>query len=160
VISIIHELRATSSKLAKASILKKHSANGYWLVYLKSVYSPFVLYGKSGDKNNNQDDLDNLKLCRSINAGVSALSINKAYPGLIPTASKINKAYNYGKKPKPLTFPLYAAIKYDGNYVNIIVNDEGPKFFTSGGHEYTHENHCMDLRPGYVYMAERIHGIG
>lgn len=159
IFDIIQALRLNNSKLYKKEILRENYDFQPWLDYLVEVYNPFILYGKTGYKNGDQDDLENLKLCRSINAGVTAVTINKIYKNLIPTASKMNKAYDFGKKPKALDFPLWAAIKYDGNYVNIAVNDEGTKFFTSGGHEYTHDIE-LDLSPGFVYMAERIAGEG
>ncbi len=159
-LSIINELRGTSSKLLKEVILRRHADNIEWKEYLLSVYNPFVTYGVTGDKNESQDDLENLKLCRSLNAGVTAVTINKVYPGLIPTASKMMKAYDYGKKPKPLNFPMYAGIKYDGNYVNIVVTPEDTRFYTSGGHEYSHWEVYLGLPAGFVYMAERIKGEG
>lgn len=157
-IDIIHELRTTNSKLAKERILQKHKENEAWKAYLLEVYNPFIVYGQSGNKNELQSDLENLKLCRSINAGITAVTINKVYGNLIPTASRSMKAYDYGKKAKTLPFPMYGSIKYDGNYVNIISNN-GLTFYTSGGHEYSH-NIDMDLPSGYVYMAERIDDDG
>jgi len=159
-LEIIEELRSSNSKLFKEALLRDHSDNQEWKDYLVEVYNPFITYGESGDKNYNQDNLTNLKLCRSLNAGITAVTINKAYPGLIPTASKMNKAYDYGKKAKELGFPLYAGLKYDGNYVNIITTEASVEFYTSGGHQYVHDNHDLDLPVGFVYMAERIHGLG
>jgi len=158
-LDIIEELRTSNSKLFKEECLRRHSANQDWKDYLFAVYNPFITYGESGDRNYNQDNLTNLKLCRSVNAGITAVTINKAYPGLIPTASKMMKAYDYGKKPKPIPEGFWAGIKYDGNYANLIVTEDEIQFYSSGGHQYTHD---IDLRltPGFVYMAERIHGDG
>jgi len=160
ILDIIQALRSTNSKMEKQVILAENKGFDAWYDYLLAVYNPFRTYGRSGDKDGDQDNLENLKLCRSLNAGISEVTINKVYDNLIPTASKMNKAYDYGKKPKPLSFPLWAGIKYDGNYVNIVVTDEGEKFYTSGGHEYSHPGHGMDLLEGFVYMAERIYGEG
>ena len=161
ILDIIQALRSDNSKLVKLRILGENWDYQPWLDYLEAVYDPFVVYGVSGDKNNHQDDLENLKLCRSVNAGITAVSINKAYPGLIPTASKMMKAYDYGKKPKALPGGgFWAGVKYDGNYVNIVNSTAGGRqFYTSGGHEYTHDIE-LHLKEGYVYMAERIHGDG
>jgi DNA ligase-1 len=156
-LDIIKELRSDNGKLWKEGVLRKHISNEEWKDYLLSVYSPFITYGHTGDKNGGREDLENLKLCRSIDAGITATTINKVYPGLIPTASKMMKALDLNKKPKKLSFPLYAGIKYDGNYTNIVVTDGTAKFYTSGGHEYTvRGNHPFTDIPDGVYMAERI----
>lgn len=160
ILAIIHELRSSNSKLFKEGTLEQVSTVQPWIDYLVSVYNPFILYGKTGDKNGLQDDLENLKLCRSINAGITAVTINKVYGNIIPTASKMMKAYDYGKKAKALNFPLWAGRKYDGNYVNIPVDASGTSFFTSGGHGYSHADHGLGLQMDFVYMAERIHGEG
>ncbi len=160
VADIIQELRRESSTKAKQFILNKHSGYQPWLDYLVEVYNPFVTYGRKGDKNGEQDNLDNLKLCRSVNAGISATSINKAYPGLIPTASKMMKALDMDKLGnKSVSDGFWCGLKYDGNYVNIIV-DKTVSYYTSGGHQYSHDNFDMYLQAGYVYMAERISGNG
>ncbi len=158
ILGIIHELRATNSKLAKTQILVDHRHNQMWVDYLQEVYNPFITYGRTGNKNGDQDDLENLKLCRSLNAGITAVTINKVHGPIIPTASRMMKAYDYGKKPKEIPGPYYVGTKYDGNYVNII-SSNGLTFFTSGGHEYTHDTE-MRLPSGFVFAAERIAGDG
>ncbi|MCI4436886.1 MAG: hypothetical protein JHC33_08790 [Ignisphaera sp.] len=158
-LEIIHKLRSNNSSTFKLAVLKAERTNHEWCSYLYDVYNPFILYGKSGDKNNLQDDLDNLKLCRSINAGVTAVTINKAYPNLIPAAGKVMKAYDYGKKRKPLTFPLYAGIKYDGHSVTVIPTEDEPTFYSSGGIVYEHDIN-LDLPVGFIFFAERIATLG
>jgi len=89
--------------------------------------------------------------------------------------SKINKALDYNKLlvaqeggkllKKRLTFPLYISKKYDGNYVNIKVEDGQPTFITttSERHTYSHADSGGDIFVGIpdgVYMAERVHGEG
>ncbi len=83
--------------------------------------------------------------------------------------SKINKSLDYNKllaaqaqgkmKNKILSFPLYAEIKYDGNYVTVRVESGIATFTTSGGLNYTHTDSAGDffnnLSDG-VYIAERI----
>ena len=162
ILDIIQALRSTNSKLEKLRILNENGDYIPWLDYLVDVYDPFVTYGVSGNKNDLQDDLHNLQLCRSVNAGITAVSINKAYPNLIPSASKMMKAYDYGKKARPIPDEggFWVGVKYDGNYVNIVCSEAGGvQFYTSGGHQYTHEVK-LNLREGYVYTAERIHGEG
>jgi len=159
-LEIIEELRSSNSKLFKEECLRTHSKNTEWIAYLIEVYNPFILYGRSGNKNDLQDDLENLKLCRSVNAGITAVTINKVYGKIIPTASKMMKAYDYGKKPKALSFPLWAGKKWDGNYVNMPVTNVGKRFYTSGGIEYIHPDADLNLPTGFVFMAERIHSSG
>lgn len=159
ILAIIKELRADNGKLYKEGILQKHRDNAEWRAYLLAVYNPFETYGVSGDKTNGRDDLDNLKLCRSIDAGITATTINKVYKGLIPTASKMMKAKD--KCIDSIKYPVYAGIKYDGNYTNIVVSNGSPKFYTSGGHEYTvRDSHPFTNVPDGVYLAERIGGDG
>jgi len=158
-IEIIKELRATSSTLDKLRILREHKDNHEWRLYLREVYNLFAVYGVSGDKIGGRDDLENLKLCRSIDAGVSTTLINKAYPGLIPTKAKIMKAKD--KAVDQISYPVYTEIKYDGNYTLITRMDDVNRYFTSGGHEYTiGDAEEPNLLIDGVYVAERIYGDG
>lgn len=158
-IDIIKQLRETPSTLNKLRILSKYKDNEEWKRYLYEVYNPFITYGVSGDKIGSRDDLDNLRLCRSIDAGVSATLINKAYPGLIPTTAKIMKAKD--KAVDKISYPVYAEIKYDGNYTLITRLNGINKYFTSGGHEYTiGEAEEPELLADGVYIAERVFGCG
>jgi hypothetical protein len=83
--------------------------------------------------------------------------------------SKINKALDLNKlfiehkKGKLLKkhpkFPMYAGIKWDGNYATVIVDGQGlPIFTTSGGHVYDHNKPTIfETAPiGFVYIVERI----
>lgn len=159
ILEIIHKLRQTGGANAKKVILFEHQDNDEWLAYLNEVYNPFILYGKTGDKTGGRDDLENLKLCRSIDAGVTEVTINKVYPGLIPTASKMMKAKD--NCVEAVKYPLWAGIKYDGNYTNIIVKDKKARFFSSGGHEYeVRDDHPFDGCADAIYLAERIWGPG
>jgi hypothetical protein len=159
ILEIITELRLTRSRLAKEQILRSQRSNTEWLDYLKAVYNPFVVYGKSGDKNGGRNNLENLMLCRSIDAGITATTINKIYPDLIPTASKIMKAKDYtNKSTQDISFPVICSVKFDGHYTAIIVSEGKPKFYSSGGHEYTVTgSHPFVDIPDGVYFAER-HG--
>jgi len=87
--------------------------------------------------------------------------------------AKINKALDYNKLlqdqqkgkllKKKLSFPLWAGIKYDGNYVVILVDRGQPTFYTSGGLTYTHTDKGGDIFNGIrdgAYFAERIAGLG
>ncbi len=86
--------------------------------------------------------------------------------------AKINKALDYNKLlndqakgkllKKHIEFPLYAGIKYDGNYTVVIKEVQGltPIFITSGGHIYDNDTPTIFELPtipsGMVYFAERI----
>ena len=159
-LSIIHELRSTTSTNAKKLILTINKQNDEWRDYLVAVYNPFIVYGQSGDKINDQDDLENLKLCRSINAGITATTINQVYKKLIPTAAKIMKSKT--GTPDQVVYPCQAEIKYDGHYTVIVVTEKGSfKMYTSGGHEYILPSEAvaydeLSELPRNVYMAERI----
>ncbi len=88
--------------------------------------------------------------------------------------AKINKALDYNKLlndqakgkllKKHLMFPLYAGIKYDGNYTVILKEAQGlVTYITSGGHIYTNnEPTVFDLAtiPIGAYFAERIGTTG
>jgi len=80
-LEIIEQLRSTNSKLEKTRILVDSKDVEGWQDYLVSVYNPFILYGESGDKNYGQDNLENLKLCRSLNAGVTEVTITRSILG-------------------------------------------------------------------------------
>ena len=88
-------------------------------------------------------------------------------------STRINKALDVNKlfgehakgklTKKQLQFPMYAPIKYDGNYVAILVDRGTPTFNTSGGLEYRHLDTAGDIFKGVpegAYFAERIHGEG
>lgn len=159
ILKIIRNLRSTNSAIAKQSILKEWRCCDIWKAYLYEVYNPFIVYGRTGDKTNGREDLENLKLCRSIDAGVTAVTLNKIYKKLIPTASKMMKAKD--NCVEAITYPVYAGLKYDGNYTNIVVRNGVARFFSSGGHEYTvRDEHPFNGVADMVYLAERIHGEG
>jgi len=89
--------------------------------------------------------------------------------------AKINKALDYNKLlqdqakgkllKKHLKFPLYAGIKWDGNYVAVRKDLDGSlTYTTSGGHIYTHTDETVfeshNIPVGFVYIAERIGRTG
>jgi len=87
--------------------------------------------------------------------------------------AKINKALDYNKLlqdqaqgkllKKKLKFPLYASIKYDGNYVTVRRENGRTTFTTSGGLNYSHTDNggdCFDVAADGVYIAERVAGLG
>ena len=62
---------------------------------------------------------------------------------------------------KHIHFPLWAEIKYDGNYVSVKVENGHVTFITSGNLTYTHTDaHPFSTLSEGVYLAERIHGEG
>lgn len=88
-------------------------------------------------------------------------------------ATKINKALDVNKLfgehskgkllKKILQFPMYAPLKYDGNYVVALVDRGTPTFNTSGGLEYRHLDRAGEIFyniPDGAYFAERIWGEG
>ncbi len=88
-------------------------------------------------------------------------------------ATKINKALDLNKLfqehgkgkllKKKIEFPVYSPIKYDGNYVVVLVDRGQATFHTSGGLTYRHLDNAGDIfkgKPDNAYYAERIHGEG
>jgi len=88
--------------------------------------------------------------------------------------AKINKALDLNKLfeiqeggkqlKKRLSFPLYAGVKYDGNYTVIMKrSQEDIEYISSGGHTYGNKEftifELVDVPPG-VYFAERIAKTG
>jgi DNA ligase-1 len=69
-----------------------------------------------------------LALKRSINAGISTTTINKAYPKLIPEFN-VMLAVNQD----PVTYPVYASIKYDGVRCIVFVNKDSVEVLTRAG---------------------------
>jgi len=160
IIDIIKQLRATSSTNAKEAILAAHKDNDEWKNYLIAVYNPYINYNKSGDKNELRDDLDNLKLCRSIDAGISAKTINKVYGNIIPTFGQ-QKALDYKnfKSKHSINFPCIAQYKYDGFSFTCVVHGNTPKFYTSNGHLFLIEESIFDNMQDGVYLGEMM-GVG
>lgn len=93
----------------------------------------------------------------SLKAGVSIKTINKAYPGLIPTFPvMLAKAV-----PNP-KFPLYGSIKYDGVRVLAFVENKEVTLKTRAGKELVVLS-LMDelsLYPDGVYDGELVMGSG
>lgn len=163
-IDIIHELRATSSTIVKEATLRLHADNKDWLNYLIAVYNPYIKYNKTGDKNDLRDDLDNLKLCRSIDAGISAKTINSIYGDIIPQwgSQKALDFKNFKSTKKinhSISFPCVAQYKYDGFSFTCIVEGASPKFYTSGGHPFLIEESIFDNMDDGVYLGEMM-GVG
>ena len=160
-IEIIRELRSTTSTNMKESILIKYMADMEWRNYLVAVYNPFITYNKSGDKNELRNNLDNLKLCRSIDAGVSVKTINKVYGNIIPTHGQ-QKALNFKdfkhtkRRNDVIVFPCIAQYKYDGFSFTCIVRGANPVFYTSGGHKFLIEESIFDNMEDGVYLGEML----
>ena len=87
--------------------------------------------------------------------------------------TRINKAldlnklfgeHNKGKLlKKQIQFPVYSPIKWDGNYVVVLVDRGTPTFNTSGGLTYRHLDEAGDIFdniPDGAYFAERIAKLG
>ena len=163
-IQIIRELRGTTSTNAKEIILAIYQHDNEWKNYLIAVYNPFIKYNKSGDKNELRDDLDNLRLCRSIDAGISAKTINKVYGDIIPQWG-VQKALDFKnfkstkKRNDSISFPCIAQYKYDGFSFTCIVKGDKPAFYTSGGHFFEIEESIFDNMEDGVYLGEMM-GVG
>jgi len=164
-INIIHELRAVSSMNAKEAILASHMNDDDWTNYLIAVYNPYIKYNKTGDKNDLRDDLLNLKLCRSIDAGISAKTINKVYGRQVIPQWGVQKALDFKnfkttkKRKDSISFPCIAQYKYDGFSFTCIVDGAKPKFYTSGGHPFEIEESIFDNMEDGVYLGEMM-GVG
>ena len=83
----------------------------------------------------------------------------------------MNKALDYGKLKeqqaqgkllkKRLKFPMYAQVKYDGNYVTVVVKNGEPTYYSSKPKEYLHPNDNTFVKANDgVYIAERIYKEG
>lgn len=164
IMEIIWQLRESNSSLYKERILALHKDNNEWKNYLVAVYNPFIVYNKTGDKNDLRDDLDNLRLCRSIDAGISARTINKVYGEIIPQWG-VQKALDFKnfkstkKVQHKISFPCIAQYKYDGFSFTCIVDGATPKFYTSGGHLFYIEESIFDNMEDGVYLGEMM-GVG
>ena len=85
----------------------------------------------------------------------------------INKALDLNKLFETQKKGKLLKknvlFPMFASIKYDGNYVVVEVVGGRTRFVTSGGLTYTHLDEAgkpfENCRDG-AYLCERISCMG
>lgn len=73
-------------------------------------------------------EIPRLILGRSIKAGISVITINKAYPGLIYTFETMK-----GKDVPFEEWPVYTSIKYDGVKVFVEVREEDITIRTSSG---------------------------
>jgi len=159
ILNIIKELRADNSRLHKESVLRKYKDNEEWKQYLKEVYDPFITYGKSGNANGDLDDLDNLRLLRSVKAGITATTINKIYgKGFIPKFQPM-KAAEIGKHCSldDIGYPIITQIKYDGFLTHSIVKDGEVTHYTSNGHPWKHiDNKGLENEPDGVYISELI----
>ena len=164
-LDIIHELRAVSSTNAKEAILGIHIHNDEWKNYLIAVYNPYIKYNKTGDKNGLRDDFDNLRLCRSIDAGISYKTINKVYGKAIIPFFGVQKALDFKnfrhtkKIHDKISFPCIVQYKYDGFSFTCIVDGAKPKFYTSGGHYFEVEESIFDNMDDGVYLGEMM-GVG
>ena len=158
-LNIIKELRQSDSRLHKEAVLAKHRNNEEWKAYLKAVYDPFITYGKAGDPNGDLDDLDNLKLLRSLKAGVTATAINKVYGKNFISKIQPMKAGEIGKQfiLDDLEWPMIAQIKYDGFLTHSIVKDGEVTHYTSNGHPWKHiDNKGLENAHDGVYISELI----
>jgi hypothetical protein len=99
-----------------------------------------------------------LVLNRSINAGVSTTTINKAYPGLIHTFDIMK-----GKDIPVTRFPILSSIKYDGIRLLAFVYEKQEVILrTSSGKEIQIDSLIADFKklPVGVYDCELIKGDG
>jgi len=102
-------------------------------------------------------ELFRLALKGSLRAGVSVTSINKAYPGLIPTFPVM-----LAKDVEDVRYPLLASTKYDGVRVIAFVTLSGVVLKTRQGKTLQVESlqHNMFSFPPGVYDGELVSGTG
>lgn len=198
-INIIHDLRATSSRKVKESILYKHKDNIVWRKFLLNVYNPFVNYyiqkvddntfyptehytdsllrtmfediqklsNRTYTGNNARrfaEDLSyiygepfRLILAGSIDAGITATTINKVYNGLIPTFNVM-----LGKSTQVEKFPVYVSTKFDGVRIIIRVHNGEVVVHTRTGRVLNIKTitEMMKEQPNGYYDAELVKGTG
>ncbi len=88
-----------------------------------------------------QDDTEcaqllELLICKDLNLGVDAKSINSVIPGLIPTFN-VQLAQKYFEKPEKLEGKYFAlTTKIDGGRIIAIRETDGVSFFTRAGQRY------------------------
>lgn len=102
-------------------------------------------------------EIPRLILGRSIKAGVSFTTINKAYPGLIVVFESMK-----GKDCRITEWPVASSIKYDGGKVFAFVSENEVFLTSSSGSEITIKKLISEMRsfsPG-VYEGELIHKEG
>jgi len=104
-------------------------------------------------------ELFRLALARSLKAGVTATTINKVYPGLIPEF-KVMLAKNV--PTEEVRLPVLASIKFDGVRLIAEVDKHGVRLFTRSGkrlHLETIESELMFFKNG-VYDGELTFSTG
>ena len=102
-------------------------------------------------------EIPRLILGRSIKAGVSYTTINKAYPGLIFVFESMK-----GKDCPITEWPVASSIKYDGVKIFTFVTPTETFFTTSTGASFVFQSLHREMSiasPG-VYEGELIHGEG
>lgn len=198
-ISIIHELRKTSSRNAKIAILEKHSDDKEWKKYLLAVYHPYINYylksvndttfldagehltlgynwmyevlqqltdrevtGNAArdlakDCSMQYGELFRLILGGSVKAGITATSINAAYPGLIPVFKRLK-----GDEYEITEFPILMSTKFDGMWVGIRVEDQEVTLQSSSGMYFKLPSlsRRFVLQPNGWYEGEMVKGDG
>jgi len=83
-------------------------------------------------------ELFKIILNKDLRMGMGTKTINKVYPGLIPTHDvMLAKTYD----PNRIKFPCYAGIKID--CVRAIYNPKTRKFYSRNGHEYYGLDHLI-----------------
>ena len=94
----------------------------------------------------NRGDAEVVKLviARDLGCGVSAKTINKAFPDLIPIFELMACEKLNSKTEKHLKFPCYAQLKYDAARVCVIVSGSTVSYFTRNGSEYVLVNTKLD----------------
>ncbi len=84
-------------------------------------------------------ELFKMILNKDLRMGMGVKTINKVFPGLIPTHDvMLAKTYD----PNRIKFPCYAGIKID--CVRAIYNPKARKFYSRNGHEYYGLDHLIE----------------
>lgn len=102
-------------------------------------------------------ELFRLILAKSIKAGVSAITINKAYPGLIPVFNVM-----LAKEAVPVGYPMLCSTKFDGVRVIAKVYETYVELRTRNGKEIKIPSLEAELvgRPPGMYDGELVSGNG
>lgn len=89
-------------------------------------------------------ELFNLVLARDAKCGVTATTINKIWPGLVPVFS-VMLCQNYDDKTKKkIKFPAYVQLKYDASRVCVFVDEFCVTYKTRNGKTYFIDDHELD----------------
>lgn len=100
---------------------------------------------------------------RDLRCGISASTINKAFPNLIYEHPYMRCSSFSEKTLSNIKFPCYSQVKMDGLYVDIVISQSDVKIYTRNGSDKTEQyrnddlfSYLIEKSPDTVLMGEAI----